>query len=101
MASIHWLDPVNGNLNVASDWSGGSIPDPADDAILDAPGGAFTVTAPTSETVESIQLAANATLAITGGTFTAAAGTGLGANAGKITIGSRSRLLVSGELDNS
>ncbi|MBA3810721.1 MAG: hypothetical protein H0X27_03570 [Caulobacteraceae bacterium] len=63
--------------------------------------GAYTVTASAGETVRRLQIAANATLSITGGAFTAEAGTGAGANAGAILIGEGARLVVGRALDNS
>jgi hypothetical protein len=98
VSKIHWLEPIDGKFDIATDWAGGSIPGPSDDAVLNAAGSAFTVTVNTSESVHSIALAANARLAITRGTFTAAAGTGLSVNAGTISVGSDARLFVGGGL---
>jgi hypothetical protein len=101
MSSIHWLHAVDGDFNTPADWRGGSIPGPSDAAILDAKGASFTVTASYSESVRSIQLSANATLDITGGTFAAAAGTGVGANAGTISVGPGGTLAVAGAVTNT
>ena len=100
MSQIHWLEPVSGNFTNASDWSGGRVPGASDDAILDAGGSSFTVTSAASETVDSLQLAANATLTITGGTFAAVAGTGAGANAGLILVGAGDTLSLDGVVAN-
>ena len=62
MTQIHWKSAVSADFNTAADWSTGNVPGAADDAILDATGGAFTVSTSTAETVNSIQTAANATL---------------------------------------
>ncbi|HZL00223.1 MAG TPA: hypothetical protein VFC47_09995, partial [Caulobacteraceae bacterium] len=98
---FHWLNPVSADFNTAADWSGGVVPGPADDAILDAPGATdYTVTASTNETVNSIQTAATATLSIAAGTFTASKGTGSGDNAGAIVVGDNTTLAVGGTLDN-
>ncbi|MGI9169556.1 MAG: hypothetical protein ACR2FH_05170, partial [Caulobacteraceae bacterium] len=101
MTQIHWLDPVSGNFDTAADWSGGLVPGATDDAILDAAGSSFTVTAPTGETVNSIRTAANAILAITGGTFAAATGAGSGANAGTIEVEGGAKFQVGGTLLNT
>ena len=66
---IHWASAVSGNFDTAIDWTGGAVPGATDDAILDPSGASFTVTASGSETLSALELAANATLAITGGTF--------------------------------
>ena len=101
MSQFHWLNAINGSFTNAADWSGGVIPGAFDDAILDAVGSAFTVTSAVHETVESVQLAANATLSLTGGTFNASAGTGSGANAGVILVGAGATLHVGGTVTNS
>ena len=86
MAAIHWLNPISDGFTNAADWSGGVTPGAFDDAILDAAGVAFTVTSTVAQTVQSIQLSANARLSITSGTFDATNGTGAGANAGYISV---------------
>jgi hypothetical protein len=101
MSKIHWTNPVNADFSTAADWSGGVVPGASDAAILDAAGSPFTVIASVSETVSSIQLVAAATLDITGGTFTAVAGTGRGANAGNIILGYGCSLAIGGTLDNT
>jgi hypothetical protein len=101
MSQIHWLNPVSGGFTNAADWQGGTVPGASDDAILDAVGATFTVTSAVSETVDSLQLAANATLSITGGTFDAVAGTGAGANAGVILVGANDTLSLGGVVANS
>ena len=101
MSAIHWLNPLSGNFTHAADWSGGKVPGASDDAILDAVGSSFTVTSASSQTVNSLRLAANATLSITGGTFDALAGTGAGANAGVILVGANDTLSLGGVVTNS
>ena len=104
MTEIHWAEPVKGRFRNGVNWAGGVKPSAYDDAILDAAGRAFTVTIDAdikpSETVNSIQLAANATLQINGGTFVATKGTGLGANSGHIDVFS-ANLCIGGAVDNS
>jgi hypothetical protein len=102
MTQIHWANPISGSFINASDWGGGAVPGASDDAILDAVGsGRYTVTASTSQTVDGIDLAANATLSIAGGTFTAANGTDSGVNAGAISVAPGAALVVSGSFNNT
>jgi hypothetical protein len=110
MTQIHWTNPVSGDFTTAADWAGGVVPGAADDAILDAAGAPYTVSASTSGTVESVQTAANATLLVTSGTgpptgvfttLTATDGTGVGVNAGEISITAGATLVASGMLDNA
>jgi hypothetical protein len=90
------------------DWSDG-VPGPGDDAILNAAGSPFVVTwgpySPYNQTVNSIQLSSNATLALSGNggsfVFTATTGTGDGANAGYILVGGENTLAVGGTFNNS
>ena len=105
MSQIHWLNAIDGNFDDGSAWSGGVVPTSGDNAILNAAGPAFTVVAGYSETVNSIQTSANATLVINSGTnfatFNAGAGTGGGANAGTISVGSRDTFECGVTLNNS
>ncbi|MHB8528859.1 MAG: beta strand repeat-containing protein [Caulobacteraceae bacterium] len=101
MAQIHWASAVSADFSAAADWTGGVVPGVADDAILDASGGAYTVTVSASEGVNSLQTAANATLSITSVALTANAGTGSGVNAGVILVGDGTTLRVGGTVDNS
>jgi VCBS repeat-containing protein len=102
MSGIHWANPVSGNFATGGLWTGGVAPGPADTAILDAPGtGAYTVTASAATTVTALQTAANATLDITGGTFTVTSGTGGGASAGAVTVETNTAFALSGAFDNT
>jgi hypothetical protein len=102
MSKIHWSSQVSADFNMSADWSSKTVPGATDDAILDASGStAYTVTASTNETVNSIQTASTATLSITGGTFTAAAGTGTGGNAGFIIVGDATTFAIGGTFANS
>jgi hypothetical protein len=101
MSTIYWLTDINGSFTNASDWSGGKVPGASDDAIIDAVGSAFTVTSGADERVNSVQLASNATLSLTAGTFSATGGTGAGANAGVILIGAGATLVVADTVTNS
>ncbi len=99
MAEIHWQTATSGNFTLGN-W-GRPAPGPNDDALLDPAGANFTVTSGANEVVQSIQLAANATLDISAGTFAARIGTGGGANAGHIAVGSGATLSVGGSVDNT
>ncbi|HEV2363575.1 MAG TPA: hypothetical protein VGS12_05175 [Caulobacteraceae bacterium] len=101
MAALHWLYAVSGSFNTAADWTSGLVPGSADTAILDAAGGAFTVTASSSVTVSGVETAKNATLSIGAGTFTASGGTGAGASAGTLNIGDGAALVAGGAIANS
>ena len=96
--AIHWAAAVNGQFDVGSNWTGGVVPGAGDDAILDAAGGPFTVSAQGGETVGSVRLTANATL-VTVGVFTATNGTGAGANAGLIL--DQGEFVIGGNIENS
>lgn len=100
MASIHWAKAVSGTFGAAADWSGGRVPGPGDDAILDAAGSAYTVNATAAATVTSIQTAATALLDIQAN-FSATGGTGTGANAGGIRIENGAALTLQGPVTNS
>jgi hypothetical protein len=101
MPQIHWLHQVSADFSTAGDWGGGIVPGPGDDAILDASGAtAYAVTASTSHTVASVQTAAPATLAVTGGTFDATAGTGGGANGGTVKVDAGATFEFGGSMDN-
>jgi hypothetical protein len=102
MSQIHWTNPIGGDFSTAADWGGDVVPGPGDDAILDAPGTSpYTVTSSANRTVAGIAAAATATLAITGGTFSAKAGTDGGADAGAITVGNGAALAISGVFDDT
>ena len=65
MALRHWLDS-NGNWNTAVDWTGGVVPGPTDEAVIDA-AGSYTVSENASPpiSVASIEIAARAVVDIT------------------------------------
>lgn len=102
MTQIHWRSQISDVFSHGSDWTGGSVPGAGDDAILDASGTmAYTVTTANNRTVLSLQTNALATLAITGGTFTALTGTGGGKNRGTIAVGDGATFTAGGTLDNA
>ena len=70
MTKIHWSNAVDGDFDTAADWDAGVAPGAKDRAFLGAfDGSAYTVTASADEIVRGLRIAANATLAITGGVF--------------------------------
>jgi hypothetical protein len=101
LKALHWLSSINGLFQTAANWTGGLVPGPGSDAILDASGANYTVTASASRAVAGIQTAANAILSVAGGTFTAANGTDGGVNAGRIAVANDSIFTVGGTLDNA
>ncbi len=78
----HWLNPTSGDFADASNWSNGAVPAVADNAVITATG-SYTVTSTANESVHSIDLGANVTLDVGGGTFTIANG---GENDGLIKV---------------
>lgn len=90
-----WSSATSGAWNVNANWTNapalGGFPDNGNggvatyDAVIDATGPAYTVTLSTTDTVEKLTLnSANATLAITAGTFTA--NTGVDLTAGSLLL---------------
>jgi hypothetical protein len=102
MTSITWKNAISDNFSVAGDWNGGVVPGASDDAVLGAlTSAAYTVTAQ-GQTVNDLQTAANATLAVAANSsFTMNAGTGAGVNAGQITVANNSSLTVGGTVNNT
>jgi hypothetical protein len=45
LSTVTWINPGNGNWNVAANWSGGEVPGTGDDVIIDT-AAALTVTIP-------------------------------------------------------
>ncbi len=102
MAQIHWLTAVSAPFTTAADWTGGVVPGPGDDAILDATGGPYTVfSKAASQVVNSVQLTAGATLSVASNkTFTITNGTGSGANDGIIIVNQGATLFAGGTINN-
>ncbi|MDQ2860567.1 MAG: hypothetical protein M3T55_07565 [Pseudomonadota bacterium] len=84
MTNIHWLNPVSGDFNTGTNWSGGTVPGASDNAFIDAAGAPYTVTDSSTavDYVGSLQVAANVTFDVGyGGNFQVLNG---GANSGTI-----------------
>jgi hypothetical protein len=102
MAKINWKNSSGGDFATGSNWSTGTVPVSSSIANINAAGtGTYTVTSSGSPTVLAITTIPAATLDVTGGNFTALAGTGTGANAGNITVESGATLTVGGTVKNS
>jgi hypothetical protein len=102
MTIFTWNVAAGGAFNTPGDWSQPGVPGAADTAILPGfAGAAYTVTSNSGPTVSYLQTAANATLSITGSTFSDTAGTGSGVNAGTIAVGDNGTFSVGGTFDNT
>src|SRR5262245_36975153 len=100
MAKVNWISG-GGDFAVGSNWSTRTVPGPSDIANINA-AGTYTVTSSASPTVLAIITIPTATLDVTGGSsFTALAGTGVGANAGTIAVETNSDFIVGGTVKNS
>ena len=72
LSTVDWISPTSGSWDVASNWSTGKVPGPADDVIIDVPGVSPTVTI--GSNVESVNsITADDPLVISGGGLTVAA----------------------------
>jgi hypothetical protein len=103
MAKVNWTNG-GGDLVFSNplNWSTGFVPVSSSTSNINAAGtGTYTVTSSVNETVLAITTIPIATLDLTGGNFTALAGTGTGANAGAITVESGAFLTVGGTVKNS
>lgn len=102
VATINWKTAVSDLFSNAADWSTNTVPGSGDDAVLGSlSGSAYTVTA-TSQAVNSLQTAANATLAVAANqNIQLANGTGAGANAGQISVGNNSAVYIGGTFNNT
>jgi hypothetical protein len=99
--TVAWTNGVDGIWQTASDWTLGIVPGVENSVFITAPG-IYTVTDSQTTTVNGITTAVGATLDITGGTFTANAGTGSDVNAGIIKVENGAVLnIVAGTLMNS
>jgi hypothetical protein len=102
MAKINWTNSGGGDFAIGTNWSTGTVPVSSSIANINAVGtGTYTVTSSANETVLAITTTPTATLDVTGGNFTALAGTGTGATAGMITVESGAVFTVGGTLKNS
>ena len=96
--AVHWV-AGSANFNTTTDWNPSGIPGATDDVAIDA-AGTYTVTASTSETVDTLAVAANATLVVSAGTFTVSNGSGAGGLAGSIILDAGAVLALAGLVTN-
>jgi hypothetical protein len=69
--AYHWVNPVSGNWNTASNWENSHVPVAGDTAIIDATGANYTVTLDINPTVDGFTLnSANATFSASSRTMT-------------------------------
>jgi hypothetical protein len=95
MAQVTWKTAVSGSWQTAGDWSTGTLPGTADNALLTLPG-TYVVTSTAFEEVNSVLLSLHATLDISAGGFELDGGTGTGANAGSILVANGNALTLGG-----
>jgi hypothetical protein len=92
LATVNWANPLGGDWNTASNWSGGALPGAGDDVIIGPIGGTVTHSSGT-HSVHSLTSAAN--FVLSGGSLTLA---GLSTLNSKFTL-SGGTLTERGELD--
>ena len=99
--AISWLSASSGAFQTAANWSGGNVPGPNSDAVLDAASGAsYIVTSSAPQTLTGLQIAANARLELLA-SMTVSDGTDGGVVAGEISLADGGRLTVSGVFDDT
>ena len=90
-ATINWMNSAGGNWDLGTNWNGGNVPGSGDDAVINTTAPA-TITIQTGdiESVHSLTLAGNDTLAITGGFLAIASSStfsgGLAITGGSLTV---------------
>ncbi len=89
--TVIWKNGISGTWQTMSDWTPSVVPGSADSVLITS-AGTYTVTDALTTTIYSLATEANATLDITGGTFTITDGTGSGTNAGTIEVGTGATL---------
>lgn len=100
MTTIHWTSGISGQFGTAADWNPSQIPHAGDDVLIDA-AGTYTVTSSIDHKIKTVDIVSTATLAVNGGTFTIANGTGTGENAGTIRVADSATLAIGGSFTNS
>src|SRR5580692_2446908 len=97
MATIFWKNGAGGSWQTPSNWSTGSVPGAADEAVINA-AGTYTVTSAIDNTVNQLATSATATLLVTQGTFTDLNGSGSSKVAGNITVADGAAFAFGGTL---
>jgi hypothetical protein len=100
VALFTWKDAQNGDFDTAANWLSGSVPTATDDVAISA-AGTYTVTSSTSNTVNTLEIAASATLAVAAGTFAINNGSGPSGLAGTIAVGDAADLSLAGTINNT
>jgi hypothetical protein len=104
---VHWLSAVSGVFDNSANWDSGLVPNSADDVFLTASGEDYTVTVTSSsaQSVNSVSVGADATLAIgvmgDSSTFTIANGTEFGSILGQVAVTDGSELALHFQVQNS
>lgn len=104
---VRWLNATSGIFEDVSNWESGSVPNSGNDVFITAAGEDYTVTVTSSsaQTVNSISVGADATLAIGGmggsSTFAIANGTELGSILGQVDVNDGSELALHFQVQNS
>jgi hypothetical protein len=99
-AVVRWENSLGGDFAGAANWSSGTVPGSTNIGAITL-SGTYTVSSSEDETVYGLTTAIGATLDVTGGTFTIANGTGSGANAGIMEVGSGGTLVLDGDFSNT
>src|SRR4029077_15046691 len=74
-STVTWVNPASGNWDVGSNWSSGSVPGSADDAVINTNSAAKISIIPNGNiSVHSVTTAGNDPLSFTGGALTVTAG---------------------------
>ena len=104
--TFSWTSGVSGDFASGSSWtSGGTSPSTSapifNDNVLITHSGGYTVSSFDDQTINSLVMAAGATLDITGGVFTIDNGTFFSNTSGTIEVSSGGTLVLYGEVDNA
>jgi hypothetical protein len=96
---FNWI-AGSGDFAVGSNWDSSIVPGSLDDAAIH-PTDAATITSSVDETVSTLGLNSNATLDVTGGTFTILNGTGSDSSSGVIEATGGGHVVTEGSIDNN
>jgi hypothetical protein len=96
---VSWENSLGGDFAGAANWNSGTVPGSSDIAAITL-SGTYTVSSSEDETVYGLTTATGATLDVTGGIFTITNGTGSGANAGIMEVGSGATLVLDSAFSN-
>ncbi len=97
--ALHWV-AGSGNFNTAADWNPQQVPGATGNVVIDAVG-TYPVTASTNETMNTLAVAANATLVVSAGTFSVNNGSAADGLAGSIIVDAGAVLALGGVRANT